>query len=168
MDKAIEAEIVKHAMDPQHYGELKDADGVGAGVDTSGVFVLFYIKVDGETVSDASYATSGSQDVMTMASILSEMVIGDSVSGAWQSLEGLEADVEALYREKEARIEAMIAAGSKAKISLKEQDNAAVVLAAFRAALTHRERRLEGVEEEQYRITIAKRGGKHAKKGCSH
>jgi nitrogen fixation NifU-like protein len=165
-EKTLEQEIAEHAMNPKHYGELKDADGVGVGVDPSGVYMIFYIKVEDDRLSDASYATSGSQDAITLGSMLSEMVIGDTLTGVHESLEGLEADVEALYKEKEERIEALKAAGSKAKVSMKEQDNAAMVLAAFQAALKHRERRLEGIEEEQYRITIKERGGKNVKRGC--
>lgn len=165
-DQRVEQEIMEHAMNPKHYGELKDADGVGVGVDPSGVYMVFYIKVADDAVTDAAYATSGSQDAITLASMLSEMVIGDTLTGVHKTLEGLEAEVEALYKEKEERIEALKAAGSKAKVSMKEQDNAAMVLASCRAALMHRERRLEGIEEEQYRITIEARGGKYVKKGC--
>jgi nitrogen fixation NifU-like protein len=167
-ERTIEEEIAAHAMNPKHYGELEDADGVGAGVDPSGVYMLFYIRVDGDTLTDAAYATSGSQNAVTLGSMLSEMVIGDSLESIGRTVAGLEADVEALYREKEARIEALRAAGSRAKVPMTEQDNAAMVLASFRAALIHRERRLEGIDEAQYRITIAQRGGDRVRRGCGH
>jgi len=165
-DQRIEAEIVEHAMHPKNYGELKDADGVGVGVDPSGVYLIFYIKCDGTILTECTYATSGSQDAITMASLLSEMVKGGTLQEAQGILEELRGDVEALYREKEERIAALRAAGSKAKISMKEQDNAAMVLAAFEASLRHRERRLEGIDEPQFRITIEQRGGRDVKRGC--
>jgi NifU-like protein involved in Fe-S cluster formation len=167
-EHTIEAEIASHAMNPKHYGELRDADGVGVGVDPSGVYMIFYIKVDGDTLTDAAYATSGSQNAVTLGSMLSEMVIGDTLVNIGRTVGGLEAEVEALYREKEERIEALKAAGSRAKVSMTEQDNAAMVLASFRAALKHRERRLEGIGGEQYRITIEQRGGDRVKRGCGH
>lgn len=167
-ERTLEEEIADHAMHPKNYGELKDADGIGVGVDPAGIFMLFYIKVEDDRISEVSYATSGSQDAITLASMLSEMVKGDTLANAVLTMEGLESEVEALYKEKEERIEALRAAGSKAKISMKEQDSAAMTLAALNAALIHYERRLQGVEEEQYRITIEQRGGTDVKRGCAH
>ncbi len=167
-ERTIEQEITEHAMNPKHYGELKDADGVGVGVDPAGIYMIFYVKVGEGRISDVAYATSGSQTVITLGSMLSEMVLGDTLENVAGSVAGLEADVEALYREKEERIEALRAAGSKAKVSMSEQDNAAMVLAAFKAALQHRERRMAGIDEPQYRITIEQRGGDRVKRGCGH
>lgn len=167
-ERTLDEEIADHAMHPKNYGELKDADGVGVGVDPAGIYMLFYVKVANDRISDVSYATSGSQDAITLASMLSEMVKGDTLANAVLTIEGLEEEVEALYREKEERIEALEAAGSKAKISMQEQDNAAMTLAALNAALIHYERSLQGIEEKQYRITIEQRGGSRVKRGCSH
>jgi nitrogen fixation protein NifU and related proteins len=167
-ERSLEQEIVDHAMNPKNYGKLEDADGVGVGVDPSDVYLIYYIKVDGETLTDIAFATSGSQDALTLGSMLSEMVKGDTLTGVQTSIAELEAQVEALYQEKEERIEAMKAAGSKKKISMKEQDQAAMTLAALQAALINRENRLKGIDEEQYRIVIADRGGDFVKKGCSH
>ena len=165
-ERTLEQEIADHAMNPKNYGELEDADGIGVGVDPSGVYMIFYIKVDGETVGDVGYATSGSQDAITLGSMLSEMVKGDSIANALLTIKGLEEEVEGLYKEKEERIEALRASGSKAKVSMKEQDNAAMTLAALSASITHYERKLQGIDEEQFRITIEDRGGDHVKKGC--
>ena len=165
-ERTLEEEIADHAMNPKNYGELQDADGTGVGVDPSGVYMIFYVKVDGDTLSDVTYATSGSQDAITLGSMLSEMVKGDTLANAVLTIEGLEEEVESLYKEKEDRIAAIRATGSKAKVSMKEQDNAAMTLAALSAALTHYERKLQGIEEDQYRITIEDRGGANVKKGC--
>jgi nitrogen fixation NifU-like protein len=167
-ERTLEQEIADHAMNPKNYGELENADGVGVGVgvDPAGVYMIFYVKIDGETVSDISYATSGSQDAITLGSMLSEMVKGDSLANALLTIKGLEEEVESLYKEKEERIEAIRASGSKAKVSMKEQDNAAMTLAALSASITHYERKLQGIDEDQYRITIEDRGGDNVKKGC--
>lgn len=166
-EHSLDQEIVDHAFNPKNYGEVADPDGVGVGIDPSGVYLVFYVKFTERRLSEVGYATSGSQDAITLASILSEMTRGDTEEGIVKTLEGLEADVEALYAEKLERLEAMRAAGSKAKMSFKEQDNASMVLAAMRAALVNYHNRLEGRDETQHRITIELRGGKGAKRGCS-
>lgn len=165
-ERTLEEEIADHAFNPKNYGVLEDADGVGVGVDPSGVYLIFYLRTEGDRVTEATYATSGSQDAITLASMLSEMVIEDTLEAAAETIKGLEADVEALYAEKLERIAALKAAGSKSKISMKEQDNASMVLAALKAALINRENRMQGEDEEQHRITIELRGGKSVKRGC--
>lgn len=167
-ERTLEEEIADHAMNPKYYGELKDADGVGVGIDPSGIYMLFYINVADDVLHEIAYATSGSQDATTLGSLLSDMVKGDTLTGVHASIQTLEQEVEALYQEKEERIAAIKAAGAKTKISMKEQDSAAMVLAALKAALQNRENRLKGIEEEQHRITIEDRGGDNVKKGCAH
>jgi NifU-like protein involved in Fe-S cluster formation len=166
-EHSLDQEIVDHAFNPKNYGKVENPDGVGVGIDPSGVYLMFYLKFSGETLGEIGYATSGSQDAITLASILSEMTKGDTEAGIVTSLEGLEAEVEALYAEKLERLEAMRTAGSKAKVSFKEQDTASMVLAAMRAALINYHNRLAGSDEAQHQITIELRGGKDAKRGCS-
>jgi len=164
-DQRIANEIAAHAMNPKRYGVLENANAVGQGVDASGVYLFLYLRIDADRIQDCRYATNGSQDAITLASMLSEMIVDDTLKNVEQTLENLEADVNDLYTEKLERIEQINAAGSRAKVSLKEQDNAAMVLAALRAALLHY---TEKIPEEFCSITIEKRGGKNVIQGCVH
>ncbi len=152
-------EISSHFMNPKNYGELIDADGVGIGKDNATkAYVIMYINHDEKTINEVRYATSGSQDTITLGSMLCEMIEGDSIANVLRNVAQLEKDVQAAYalaEKPEVDMSKPEAERVKA-ISTEQQDSANMVLTAFRAAMRHIERKKEGIEEEQFAMTIAK------------
>jgi nitrogen fixation NifU-like protein len=68
-------EVIRHLMQPQNYGKLDDPSGVGVAHDEkSGEFVIFYIKLSDETITDVTYATNGCQDTVVIGSMFTEML----------------------------------------------------------------------------------------------
>ncbi|MEA3374306.1 MAG: iron-sulfur cluster assembly scaffold protein [Campylobacterota bacterium] len=152
-------EITSHLMNPKNYGVLEDADGIGVGVDNATkAYVIIYIKHDDETINEINYAASGSQDAIVLGSMLTEMLKGDKISNALTAVANLEKDLQSAYAAVEApEIDTTKPEGEQVKqISTEHQDASNMVLTAFRAAMRHIERKKEGIEEEQFEMSIAK------------
>ncbi len=152
-------EIASHLMNPQNYGVLEDADGIGVGVDNATqAYVIIYLKHNGTIIEDVRFATNSSQDTITLGSMLTEMIKEDTLSNALAEVEKLERDLQASY----AAIETPAIDMSKPeeervqRISTEHQDSANMVLTAFRAAIRHIERKKEGIIEEKFSMNIAK------------
>lgn len=152
-------EIASHLMNPQNYGVLEDADGIGVGVDNATqAYVIIYLKHNGTIIEDVRFATNSSQDTITLGSMLTEMIKEDTLSNALAEVEKLERDLQASY----AAIETPAIDMSKPeeervqRISTEHQDSANMVLTAFRAAMRHIERKKEGIIEEKFSMNIAK------------
>ncbi len=152
-------EIASHLMNPQNYGVLEDADGIGVGVDNATqAYVIIYLKHNGTIIEDVRFATNSSQDTITLGSMLTEMIKEDTLSNALAEVEKLERDLQASY----AAIETPVIDMSKPeeervqRISTEHQDSANMVLTAFRAAMRHIERKKEGIIEEKFSMNIAK------------
>ncbi len=155
----LESEIGVHLMQPKNYGKLEDANGVGVGVDkaTSG-YVIFYLKIEDGVISDVRHGTNGSQDAATLGSILSEMIKGDTLSNTLIEVAKLERDLQDAYASVEApKVDTTKPEGEQVeRISTESQDSANMVLTSFRAAVRHYERRLEGIDEEHFEMSIVK------------
>ena len=152
-------EIASHLMNPQNYGVLEDADGIGVGVDNATqAYVIIYLKHNGTIIEDVRFATNSSQDTITLGSMLTEMIKEDTLGNALAEVEKLERDLQASY----AAIETPAIDMSKPeeervqRISTEHQDSANMVLTAFRAAMRHIERKKEGIIEEKFSMNIAK------------
>lgn len=152
-------EIASHLMNPQNYGVLEDADGIGVGVDNATqAYVIIYLNHNGTIIEDVRFATNSSQDTITLGSMLTEMIKEDTLSNALAEVEKLERDLQASY----AAIETPAIDMSKPeeervqRISTEHQDSANMVLTAFRAAIRHIERKKEGIIEEKFSMNIAK------------
>ncbi len=152
-------EIASHLMNPQNYGVLEDADGIGVGVDNATqAYVIIYLNHNGTIIEDVRFATNSSQDTITLGSMLTEMIKEDTLSNALAEVEKLERDLQASY----AAIETPAIDMSKPeeervqRISTEHQDSANMVLTAFRAAIRHIERKKEGIIEEKFSMNITK------------
>ncbi len=156
----LEAEIGKHLMQPENYGKLDDADGVGMGIDNAtNSYVVIYIKRDEKYLTDIKFGTNAvTQDASTLGSLLTEMIKGDSIANILATLSGLEEDLQKAYADIEApKVDLSKPEGEQVqRISTEHQDSANMVLTAFRAAMRHYERKLEGIEEERFEMNIAK------------
>ena len=90
IDENLEAEIGKHMLQPENYGKLEDADGIGIGVELSTkVYVIMYIKRDKNTITDVKFNTNGTEDAVTLGSLLTEMIKGEKISDILQDVEKL-------------------------------------------------------------------------------
>jgi len=132
----LNREILEHMMKPKNYGKLETPEGVGVGFDEkSGEYVILYIATEADTVTEIAFATNGCQDTVVLGSVFTEMVKGASLTEAAEITDAMEAKV--------------------ADAPAKQQACSALVLAAFRAAVSHRIARLEGSAEEMHQIQIA-------------
>ncbi len=160
ISKELEAEIGKHLMQPENYGELKDANGIGVGVDnTTNSYVIMYIKRDDKKVVDVKFATNAaSQDVSTLGSLFTEMIKDDELESVIATTTGLEQDLQKAYADIPApKIDKSKPEGEQVEhISTEHQDSANMVLTSFRAAMRHYERKLEGIEEDLFSMNIPK------------
>ncbi len=78
--QGMNPEVIKHLMNPQNYGKLDGADGIGvAHDDKSGEFVIFYITTDKEAITDVTFATNGCQDTVVVGSMFTEMIKGKAI-----------------------------------------------------------------------------------------
>ncbi len=158
-DEDYTKEIASHLMNPQNYGLLEDANGIGVGIDNATqAYVIMYIKHNDDIIEDVRFATNGSQDAITLGSMLTEMIKGDTIANVLIEVSNLERDLHASYaaietpsidmsKPEEERVE---------RISTEQQDCANMVLTAFRAAMRHIERKKEGIVEEKFSMNIVK------------
>lgn len=158
-ERKLEVEIGKHLMQPENYGELEDANGIGVGVDrATKIYVIMYIKRDDTTLLDIKFATNGTQDTTVLGSLFTEMIKGDEIANILESVTILESDLKENYASLPApKIDTTKPEGEQVeRISTENQDNVNMVLTAFRAAMRHYERKLDDIEEEQFEMSISK------------
>ena len=157
--KALEAEIGRHLMQPENYGKLEDASCVGVGIDhATKSYVIMYIKRDENSIIDVMFGTNGTQDTTTLGSLFTEMIKGDTIEGAIETTSNLEKDLQESYASLPApKVDTTKPEGEQVeRISTEYQDSANMVLTAFRAAMRHYDRKKGGVDEEQFEMSIVK------------
>ncbi|WP_373036201.1 iron-sulfur cluster assembly scaffold protein [Sulfurimonas sp.] len=156
----LEAEIGRHMLQPENYGKLEDADGIGVGIDhAKETYVVMYIKRDSSHITDVKFGTnSASQDAATLGSLLTEMIKGESIAEALLTVLGLEQDLQDAYANiAPPKVDTSKPEGEQVEhISTDHQDSANMVLTSFRAAMRHYDRKQEGIEEEYFEMSIAK------------
>jgi len=137
-EKELGVEIGRHLMQPENYGKLDDANCTGVAVDHGGKsYVIMYIKRDENKVLDVMFGSTASQDISTLGSIFTEMIKGDKFENIEQTIAGLEEDIKTIQNPT-------------------NQDEANMVILAYRAAMRHYERQQEGIEEEQFEMSLVK------------
>jgi len=159
-EQELGAEIGRHMMQPENYGKLEDADCVGVGIDKSTkTYVIMYIKRDSSHILDVKFGTnSATQDAATLGSLLTEMIKGEPIAEALVTVLGLEQDLQDAYANiPPPKVDTSKPEGQQVEhISTDHQDSANMVLTAFRAAMRHYDRKQEGIEEDQFEMSIAK------------
>ncbi len=159
IEQNLESEIGKHMLQPQNYGKLDDANGIGIGVEQSTrVYVIMYLIRDEDTIIDVKFNTNGTEDATTLGSVLTEMIKGDNISNVDKEVSKLEKDVQQSYLNLPApKVDTSKPEGEQVEqISTEHLDSANMVLTAFRAAMRHYERKLEGIDEKLFEMNIAK------------
>ena len=80
---AYSEKVMEHFMHPRNVGEIADADGVGTvGNPVCGDMMTFYIKVDGDRLSDVKFKTFGCGAAIAVSSMVSEMAKGKTLAEA--------------------------------------------------------------------------------------
>ncbi|MBL0709211.1 MAG: iron-sulfur cluster assembly scaffold protein [Sulfurimonas sp.] len=158
-EEELSSEIGKHLMQPENYGEIKDAHCVGMGIDNAtNSFVIMFLNLDDTHILDVKFGSNASQDTNTLGSLFTEMIKGDEIKNVLASTLKLEQDLQASYDDLPSpKIDKTKPEGEQVEhISTQYQDSANMVLTAFRAAMRHLERKKGGVDEEKFEMNITK------------
>lgn len=155
----LQSEIGRHYMQPENYGHIKNADGVGIGREaSSNSYVIMYLNLSNSHITDVKFFSNSSQDVNTLGSIFTEMIKGDEIHSAKQTAQTLEKELQKAYNSlPKPKVDLNKPEGEQVEyISTEYQDSANMVLSSFRAALRHAERKDSGIKEEYFDMNISK------------
>ena len=132
----INAEILSHMDNPKNYGEMKDSDAMGKCLNEKTTeFMIVFIKVNDENIlENITYGCQANQDSSLSASIFTEMVKGDTLDNALESLKQMQSHI--------------------LDVPQAQKINSGMVLHAFRAAMINRENKMNGMNEDIFTITL--------------
>jgi nitrogen fixation NifU-like protein len=82
MRKIYSEAVVEHSMDPRNLGELEDANGYARVTGPCGDTMSIWLKVNADTIINASFRTDGCGTTLASGSMVTEMVKGKSISEA--------------------------------------------------------------------------------------
>ncbi|MDH4943794.1 iron-sulfur cluster assembly scaffold protein [Sulfurimonas sp. C5] len=86
--EGINPETLEHLMNPKNYGKLDGADGVGVALDEkTKEYVIFYTKLEDETITDVRFATNGCQDTVVIGSMYTEMIKNNTLEYANKAIQ---------------------------------------------------------------------------------
>ena len=72
--------VMDHFMNPRNVGQIEGADGVGeVGNPVCGDMMTFYIKVNGDRLSDVKFETFGCGAAIAVSSMVSEMAMDKTI-----------------------------------------------------------------------------------------
>ncbi len=75
--------VMDHFQNPRNVGVIEDADGVGeVGNPVCGDMMTFYIKVNGNVITDVKFQTFGCGAAIAVSSMVSEMAKGKTLDDA--------------------------------------------------------------------------------------
>lgn len=132
----INAEILSHMDNPKNYGKMENSDGIGKCVNEKTTeFMIVFIKVNDENIlENITYGCQANQDSSLSASIFTEMVKGDTLENALDSLKLMQSYI--------------------LEVPQAQKINSGMVLHAFRAAMINRENKMNGMNEEHFTIAL--------------
>jgi nitrogen fixation NifU-like protein len=111
--------LMEHFQNPRNVGEISNADGVGTvGNASCGDIMQMFIKVHGNTITDAKFKTFGCGAAIATSSILTERVIGQSVEQALKISE--ETTREVLSQLPEEKVPCFTLAVDALKLAIEE------------------------------------------------
>ena len=82
MRKIYSEAVVEHSMNPKNLGELEDADAFARVTGPCGDTMSIWLKVNGNTITDASFITDGCGTTIASGSMVTEMAKEKSVGKA--------------------------------------------------------------------------------------
>ncbi len=69
--------VMEHFRHPRNVGVIEDADGIGeVGNAKCGDIMKMYLKIEGDTVTDAKFETFGCGSAIASSSMATELIIG--------------------------------------------------------------------------------------------
>lgn len=75
--------VMEHFLHPRNVGEIPDASGIGnVGNPICGDVMRLYIKVEGDTITDAKFKTLGCGAAISTSSMVTELVKGKTIEEA--------------------------------------------------------------------------------------
>lgn len=129
MQERLNDETIEHIQEPKNYGKLDDANGVGVALDEkTKEYVIFYTKLDGDTVKAAKYATNGCQDTVVIGSMFTDMITDNNLEYANGAIKRMNDKL--------------------GKMSQQQQICADLVFSAFEASLKNFDNIQHGIKEE--------------------
>jgi len=85
--------VIEHFLHPRNVGEIPDADGVGsAGNAACSDFMVFWIKVTGNRISEVKFKCKGCPAAIACASVVSELALGMDLDEACEITDEMVAD----------------------------------------------------------------------------
>ena len=131
----LQSEIGKHYIQPNNYGKIEDADGIGVGREqSSNSYVIMYLNLKNKHITDIKFFSNSTQDVNALGSIFTEMVKGDTLDNAIEALKLMDEKLDIAPK--------------------KQQACSRMILQAFRAAIINKENRVNGMNEEMFTIDL--------------
>ncbi len=83
MNNYYTKETMERFLNPKHFGDMKDANGVGeVGNPRCGDQMKVYIKVEQGKIKNASFQTLGCAAAIATSDVICEMTIGKTVDDA--------------------------------------------------------------------------------------
>ncbi|MFC1893422.1 iron-sulfur cluster assembly scaffold protein [Chloroflexota bacterium] len=82
MRKIYSEAVIEHSMNPRNLGELEDADGFARITGSCGDTMSIGLKVNGNTIINASFITDGCGTTIATGSMVTEMAKGKTLSEA--------------------------------------------------------------------------------------
>lgn len=93
--KKITAEVMNHSNNPKNYGQMENPNCTGKCINEfNGEFVIVYLKVQDDNLSDISFVSNGCKDMVVAGSLFTEMVKGDSLTNAKEVKASLELQLQ--------------------------------------------------------------------------
>jgi len=74
--------VIDHAMNPRNAGVAQDADGFARVTGPCGDTMEIWLRVNGDTIVDASFMTDGCGTSIASGSMVTEMAKGNNISQA--------------------------------------------------------------------------------------
>ena len=82
MRKVYSDAVIEHSMNPRNLGDLEGADGSARITGPCGDTMSMWLKVEGDTIINASFLTDGCGTTIASGSMVTEMAKGKSVAEA--------------------------------------------------------------------------------------
>jgi len=79
MKKVYSETVVEHSMNPRNVGDIEDAGGFAKVIGPCGDTMEIWLKVNSDTISDASFMTDGCGTTIASGSMVTEMAKGRTV-----------------------------------------------------------------------------------------
>jgi len=122
-------ETLENLMEPKNYGKLENPTGVGVALDEkTKEYVIFYTILDGDIITDVSYATNGCQDTVVIGSMYSDMIKNNNLEYANDAIQRITEKLGELTKEQKVCSD--------------------IVFTAFIASIKNCENRQNGEDEE--------------------